>query len=83
MTAKFGKVEIYRKAKPSIKSTGSSNHVNDKKSYISTSAKLMAAELDRVVGSSADLLTTKSHNLLITWSHKVTKNVINSLSRDP
>ena len=81
MTAKFGKVEIYSKGSPSIKSTWSSDHVTDRKRYISTSARSMATKLDRVVGSNADLLSTKSYNLLITWSHKVTKNVINSFSR--
>ena len=29
----------------------------------------MAKKLDRVVGSNAGLLSTKSHNLLIKWSH--------------
>ena len=86
----LGKVEIYSKGPPSIKSfdalnTWSSDHVTDKKRYISTSAGTMAKKLDRMVGSDADLLSTKSHNLLITWSHKVTqqmKNVIKSFSRD-
>ena len=43
----------------------------------------MSTTLGRVVGSNAILLSTKSHNLLITWSHKVIlqmKNVINSFS---
>ena len=90
MTAKLGKVEIYNKGPPSIKSfdalsTWSSDHVTDKKSYIFTSARTMAKKLDRVVGSNAGLLSTKSHNLLITWSHKVIKqmkNVINSFPRN-
>ena len=45
----------------------------------------MVTKIDRVVGSDAGLLSTKSDNLLITWSHKViqqTKNVINSFSHD-
>ena len=44
----------------------------------------MATKVDQVVGSNAGLLSTKSHNLLITWSHKVIKemNVTNSFSRD-
>ena len=76
MTAKLGKVEIYNKGPPSIKSfdalsTWSSDHVTDKKRYISTSARTMTNKLDRVVGSNVGLLSTKSHNLLITWSHKV------------
>ena len=74
MTAKLGKIEIYNKGPPSIKSfdalsTWSSDHVTDKKSYIFTSARTMAKKLDRVVGSNAGLLSTKSHNLLIKWSH--------------
>ena len=76
MTAKLGKVEIYNKGPPSIKSfdalsTSSNDHMTDKKRYISTSARTMAKKLDRVVGSNMGLLSTKSHNLLITWSHKV------------
>ena len=66
-------------------SSWSSDHVTDKKRCISTSVRTMAKKLDRVVGSKASLLSTKSHNLLITWSHKVIKrmqNVINSFSRD-
>ena len=43
----------------------------------------MATKLDRDVGFNAGQLSTKSHNLLTTWSHKVTKKVINSFSRDP
>ena len=45
----------------------------------------MATKHDRVVGSNAGLLCIKSHNLLITWSHKFTwqiKYVLNSLSRE-
>ena len=45
----------------------------------------MSKKLDRVVDSNAGLLSTKSHNLLITWSYKVIyqmKNVINSFSHD-
>ena len=69
MTAKLGKVDIYNKGPPSIKSfdvlnTWSSDHVTDKKRYISTSARTMAKKLDRVVGSNKSLLSTKSHNLL-------------------
>ena len=90
MTAKLGKVEIYNKGPPSIKSfdalsTWSSDHVTDKERYISTSARTMAKKLDRVVGSNASLLSTKSHNLLITRSQK-SKNkwkfVTNLFSRD-
>ena len=58
--------------------------MTDKKRYISTSARTMAKKLDRVVGSNAGLLSTKSHNLLITWSHKAIKqmkNVISSFSQ--
>ena len=45
----------------------------------------MAKKLDRVVDSKAGSLSTKPHNLLITWSHKVIKqmqNVINLFLRD-
>ena len=45
----------------------------------------MTNKLGRVVGSHAGLLSTKSHNLLITWSHKAIyqmQNAINSFSRD-
>ena len=78
MTAKLGKAEIYNKKPPSIKSfdtmtRSSSDHVTDKKRYISTSTRTMAEKLERVVGSNAGLLSTKSHNLLIKWSHKVKK----------
>ena len=62
-----------------------SYHVTDKKRYISTSARPMATKLGRVVGSNAGFLSIKSHNLLMTWSHKVTwqmKNILNSLLRD-
>ena len=50
MTAKLGKVEIYDKGPPSIKSF---DHVTDKRYYMSTSARTMAKKLDRVVGSNA------------------------------
>ena len=55
MTAKLGKIEIYNKGPPSIKSfdalsTWSSDHVTDKKRYISISVETMAKKLDRVVG---------------------------------
>ena len=90
MTVKLEKVRIYNNGSPSIKSFGalsawSSDHVTDKKHYISTFATPMTNKLDRVVGSHAGLLCTKSHNLLITWSHKAIyqmQNVINSFSRD-
>ena len=90
LTAKLGKVEIYNKRSPSMKSfeslsSWSSDHVADKKRYISTSARTMAKKPDRVVDSKAGLLSTKPHNLLITWSHKVIKqmqNVINLFLRD-
>ena len=86
MTAKLWKVEIYNKGPPSNKSfdaltTWWSDHVTDKKRYISTSAGTMAKKLERVVGSNASLLSTNSYNLLITLSHEVIKqmkNVINS-----
>ena len=45
----------------------------------------MPTNLDRMVGSNVSLLLTESHNLLITWSQKVIKQmkkVINSFSRD-
>ena len=71
MTAKLGKVGIYNKGPPSIKSFDASDHVTNKKCYISTSARTIAKKRDRVVVSNAGLLSTKSHNLLITWSHKV------------
>ena len=70
MIANIGKVEIYSKEPPSIKSFDawsmrSSDYVTDKKCYISTSARRMATKLDRVVSSNAGLLSTKSHNLSI------------------
>ena len=76
MTDKLGKVEIYSKEPSSMKSfdalsTGSSDHNTDKKDYILTSAGPMATKLDIVVGSNVGLLSTKSRNLLITWSSKV------------
>ena len=90
MTGTTDKVEVYRKGPPSIESfddliTWPSYHVADGERYIWTSAGPMATKLDRVVGYNAGLLSIKSHNLLITWSYKVTwqmKNVINLLSRD-
>ena len=57
----------------------------DKKRYISTSARTMAMKLDRMVDSKAGLLSTKPHNLLITWSNKVikqTQNIIDLFLRD-
>ena len=63
MTAKHGKVEIYSKGAPSIKSLRSSDQVTDKKRYIRTSARSMATKLVKVVGFYAGLLSTKSHNL--------------------
>ena len=71
MTAKLGKVEIYSKGPPSIKSFDalskwSRDPVTDKKGYISTSPRPLATKLGRVVSSNAGLLSTKSHNLLIT-----------------
>ena len=76
MTAKLVKVEIYSKLPPSIKSfdalsTLLSDHMTDKKRVISTSARPKAIKFERVVGSNAGLLSTKLHNLLIMWSHKV------------
>ena len=67
--------EIYNKRPPSIRSfdalsTWSSDHVTDKKRYISTSVRTMAKRLDGVVGSDARFLSKKSHNLLIKWSQK-------------
>ena len=64
MTAKLGKVEIYNKGQPSIKSFDalikwSSDHVTDKKRYISTSERTMAKKFDRLVGSNTGLLSTK------------------------
>ena len=60
--------------------------MTDKKRYILTSAGPMATKPDRVVGSNAGLLSTKSHKSnKITWSHKIIlqiKNTINSFSRD-
>ena len=90
MTGKIDKAEIYSKGPPSIESfnaliTWPSYHVADGKCYIWTSGGPMATEFDRVVGSNAGLLCIKSHNMLITWSYKVTwqmKSVINLLSRD-
>ena len=90
VTAKLGKVEIYNKGPPSIRSfdalsTWSSDHVTDKKRYIPTSTRTMAKKLDRVVGSNACLLSIKSRNLLITWSKKSYnkwKFVMSSFSRD-
>ena len=86
MAAKLGKVEIYIKGSPSIKSFDamsmlSSYHVTDKKRYISISASPIATKRDRGVAANAGLLSTKSHNLLITWPHKM-KNVIDSFSRN-
>ena len=90
MTGKIDKVEFYSKGPPPIESfnaliTWPSYHVADGKCYISTSAGPMSTNLDRVVGSNAGLLSINSHNLLITWSYKVTwqiRNVINLLFRD-
>ena len=67
MTTNIGKVQIYSKASLFIKSLDalslrSSDHVTDKKRYISTSARYIANKLDRVVGSNAGLLSTNSHN---------------------
>ena len=44
--------------------------MTDEKHYISTSAIPMATKPDRGVGSNQDLLSTKSYNLMITWSNK-------------
>ena len=76
INAKLGKVEIYNKGPPSIKSFDtlnmwSNDHMTVKERYTSTSSRTMSKKLDREVGSNADLLLAKSHNMLITWSHKV------------
>ena len=45
----------------------------------------MTTKLDRVVGSNANLLSTKSHDQSITWPHKAIKqmkNAIKSFSRN-
>ena len=76
MTVKLGKIEIYSKEPPLP-------DVTDKKHYISASVRPIVARLDRVLDSNADLLSTKSFNLLITWSHKVIwqiKNAINAIN---
>ena len=44
--------------------------MTDEKHYISTSAIPMATKPDRGVGSNQDLLSTKSYDLMITWSNK-------------
>ena len=85
MTVKLGKIEIYSKEPPFFGSlcTWSNDHVTDKKHYISASVRPIVARLDRVLDSNADLLSTKSFNLLITWSHKVIwqiKNAINAIN---
>ena len=71
MTAKLWKVEIYNKGPPSIKTfealtAWSSDHVTDRKRYISTSKRTMAKRPDSVVGSNAVLLSKKSH--ITCWS---------------
>ena len=76
MTDKLGKVEIYSKEPPSMEffdalSTRLSDHVIDKKGYILTSARPLVTKADIVMGSNAPLLSAKSRNPLITWSHKV------------
>ena len=89
MNVKPAKVQIYNKAPPSFKSfdtltISSSDHVTDKKTfYFYLRENYETKKLDKVVSSNAGLLSTKSHNLLITWSHKshiTMKSVINSFS---
>ena len=85
MTVKPAKVEIYRKKPPSIKSfedlgMWSSDHMTDKKRYFSTSYVYQTWQSSNLVGSNASLLPAKSHNLLLTWSHKVIKQMKNVIS---
>ena len=55
MTVKLSKVGNHSKRPPPLKSTWSSDHVTDKKHYISTSVRPMAIKLDRVVGPNVGL----------------------------
>ena len=89
MKTKLDKVEVYSKGPPFIESFDAvikwlRYHVTNEKRYISTSPRPMAKKIGRVMGSNASLLFIMSYNLLIKWSHKVTrqmKNVLNSPSR--
>ena len=85
MTAKPAKVEIYRKKPSSIKSfealgMWSSDHMTDKRLYFSTSYVYQPWQSSNLVGSNASLLSAKSHNLLLTWSLKVIKQMKNVIS---
>ena len=63
LTARPGKVDVYSNGPPSIESLSmqSSGCVTDEKCYFSTSTRSMATKPDRVLGSNAGLLSTKSH----------------------
>ena len=55
------------------------------KSYISTSMRSTATKRDRDVALDENMLSSKSHNLLIMWTHQVTwkiKNVISPFLQD-
>ena len=48
--------------------TWSVDHVTNENHYISSSMKPKATKLDREVASDKRMLSTKSHNLLVTWA---------------
>ena len=55
------------------------NHMRNEKRYISIPARPMATKLNRKVAYDEKMLSTKSYNPLITWTHQVAwqiKNVI-------
>ena len=59
--------------------------MTNKERYISISTRPVATKRDREVASDEKMLSTKSHNPLITWAHQVTrqmKNVIFPFLRD-
>ena len=50
----------------------SGDHKTNKKSFISFFTRPMATKLDRDAAFDEKMLSTKSHNPLIMWTHQVT-----------
>ena len=74
MAAKPDKVEAYSKGPLSIESFDVLIKLSrDKqKTLYFNLRETLVTELDRVVSFNVDQISITSHNLLITWSHKVT-----------
>ena len=61
----------------------SDDHVRNKKRYIYHSARPMVAKVNRQVASDGKMLSSKSHNPLITWTHQVTWQIENVIPPFP